>query len=279
VPELAEVEHSRRQWNPGIGRRVAAVELQRTDSRIFRGAIPEAMIRSLTGSELKSSEARGKQMLFQFSKGRTSHWLGIHLGMRGELRCEREVSFRPAKHDYLVLRMRGGAVLVFEDKRLFGRVRFDTECELPAWWTALPISVLSAEWTAAKMATFLARRKRTPVKTALLMQEQFSGIGNWMADEILWRAGISPERLCGSLAAAETAALYRAVRWVSRTAVKIISDEWTYPATWLFPHRWQVGGNCPRCATALDRAQIGGRTTAWCSQCQRGTSGTDPLHH
>ncbi len=102
------------------------------------------------------------------------------------------------------------------------------------------------------------------------MQERFPGVGNWMADEILWRARLHPGTLCGELAGEEVAQLFRAVRWVSRTAVEIVSDDWSYPPSWLFRHRWEAGGACPRCRTALGRATIGGRTTAWCPRCQPG---------
>jgi hypothetical protein len=32
-----------------------------------------------------------------------------------------------------------------------------------------------------------------------LVQERFPGVGNWMADEILWRACIHPSKRCGQL--------------------------------------------------------------------------------
>jgi formamidopyrimidine-DNA glycosylase len=58
------------------------------------------------------------------------------------------------------------------------------------------------------------------------------------------------------------------VRRVARLAIDTIDDRWEYPKTWLFAHRWEPGGRCPRCATALGRDTIGGRTTCWCPRCQ-----------
>ncbi len=130
MPELAEVEHSRRQWDPGIGQRVQEARVARAESRIFRGTDAGALCAALPGRTLVKSECRGKQMRFEFSGGAS---LGVHLGMRGELRSERETAaatFTARKHDYLVLRMRGGAVLAFEDLRLFGMV--DRACALGA---------------------------------------------------------------------------------------------------------------------------------------------------
>ena len=84
MPELAEVEFFRRQWMAGHGANVREIELH-ASKRIFRGEDLAALVDSLKGAKLLGSEARGKQMIFRFSRG---GWLGIHLGMTGRLRCE-----------------------------------------------------------------------------------------------------------------------------------------------------------------------------------------------
>ena len=267
MPELAEVEHSRRQWDPALGQPVLEVLIARPDIRVFRNTDTDALRKHLIGQRLLDSEAKGKQMLFRFSG---NLWLGIHLGMSGELRREDGPEDAPRKHDHLVLRLAGRS-LVFEDKRHFGRVRLHQSSEPPVWWTELPPGVLSEEFTHEKTAKFFDRRQRTPIKGVLLMQEHFLGVGNWMADEILWRAQVHPATPAGALGEAAGRRLWEQTRWVSGTAIRIISDDWTYPPDWLFAHRWEAGGECPRCQTALDRATIGGRTTCWCPQCQPAT--------
>ncbi len=264
MPELAEVEHSRKQWEPGTHEVILEVRVARPEIRVFRGTNVDELRNHLAGSRLLSSEARGKQMLFRFSNG---VWLGVHLGMSGELRLEAQPDYAPRKHDHLILLQKNRA-LVFEDQRHFGRVRLHQGTEPPEWWRKLAPSVLSKEFTLSGMTNFLQRRHRTALKAVLLMQEHFPGIGNWMADEILWRARLYPARAAGSLGPAEARRLWQQVRWVSRTAIRIISDDWTYPKTWLFTHRWEAGGQCPRCKTDLERATIGGRTTCWCPECQ-----------
>jgi formamidopyrimidine-DNA glycosylase len=264
MPELAEVEYSRRLWDAGLRQTVKAVRIERPSVRVFRGTDVEAMRRRLPGRRLLSSESGGKQMLFGFSGG---FWLGIHLGMSGELRVENKAAFAPGKHDHFVLQLAKRA-LVYGDQRHFGRIRFAEGAEPPAWWTSLAPGVLTARFTVRAVAAFLARRRRAPLKAVLLMQEQFPGIGNWMADEILWRARLYPATAAGALDAGQTRALWRQVRWVSRMAIKIIQDDWSYPASWLFKHRWGTGQHCPRCGAQLARATIGGRTTCWCPECQ-----------
>lgn len=262
MPELAEVEHHRRRWNPGLGRKVRAI-LVHDGKRIFRGIDTLALTNRLRGRALLKSWAHGKQMLFQFSGG---NWLGLHLGMTGELRVE-NAGFKPGAHDHLVLEQ-DRQCLVFADSRLFGRVRFDPGPKPPEWWTALPPALTSPEFTRDRVSLFLRRRARSPIKAVLLMQECFPGIGNWMADEILWRAGMHPGTAAGRLV--DTAdRIWEEIRWVTDEALRIVAPDYSDPpATWLFPHRWRDGGVCPRDGTRLRRAAYGGRTTAWCEQCQ-----------
>ena len=145
---------------------------------------------ALKGATYLRSEARAKLMCFRFSH---DAWLGIHLGMTGKLRVE-PPDFAPGTHDHLVLRQSARS-LVFSDPRMFGRVHFHQGRETPGWWAKLPPAVTSPEFTLDLVRAFLRRRKRLAVKAALLVQTAFPGVGNWMADEILWRARINPRVL------------------------------------------------------------------------------------
>jgi formamidopyrimidine-DNA glycosylase len=263
MPELAEVDYFRKQWNPGLKHRIDEV-LVHDKKRIFRGIDAKQFVKALTGATLERSEARGKQMLFVAKKPGTKMeaWLGLHLGMTGKLRVE-SADFKPAKHDHLVLRQAERS-LIFEDPRLFGRVLFAESAEAPKWWAKLPPELLSDAFTMKELDSFLKRRARAPLKAVLLMQERFPGVGNWMADEILWRAAIHPSQPAGSLDAAQTKTLYREIRWVCGEALRVIGKDFTDPPdTWLFNHRWQKGGICPRTGAKLQHATIGGRTTCW----------------
>ncbi len=154
--------------------------------------------------------------------------------------------------------------LVFTDPRTFGKIDFAEGDVPPAWWTRLAPPILSHAFTVEAVETFLRRRARAPIKAVLLMQERFPGIGNWMADEVLWRAAIHPKKLAGRLTPAEVRALHRELRWVCRQALATVGRNLAHPPkTWLFPHRWEDGGLCPKTNQPLVRAQIGGRTSCW----------------
>jgi formamidopyrimidine-DNA glycosylase len=264
MPELAEVEYFRRQWNAGIGHRVTKISLH-ADKRVFRGTDTRALRKKLAGARLLTSEARGKRMLFRFSN---ENWLGLHLGMSGKMQTAL-ADFRQKKHDHLVLYQRERA-LVFTDARQFGRVQFHHAKIAPPWWENGVPEIVSAKFSRAFLDRFLYRHRKAPIKAVVLMQPGFSGIGNWMADEILWRARILPSKLAGKLSPAERDGLFRATKFVARESLRIIGpDDSTLPRTWLIHERWRTGGKCPRHKTVLRRATIGGRTTAWCPKCQK----------
>ena len=264
MPELAEVHYFSRRWDEGRRHLVREVDLH-PRSRIFRGCDTDALQERLTGGRLEAMLTHGKQMLAQFSG---NCWLGLHLGMTGDMRVE-PADFSPGKHDHLVLRQ-ARRCLVFSDPRMFGRIRFDISGDgPPPWWRGLPPDLFDRRFTVAHLETLLKRRSRAPLKAALLDQDLFPGVGNWMADEILWRLHLTPLTPCGSLDADAAKRLHREVRWVARRAMAIIGKDWSEPpASWLYPHRWEKGGRCPRCRTELLRQEMAGRTTCWCPQCQ-----------
>jgi formamidopyrimidine-DNA glycosylase len=264
MPELAEVEYFRRQWDSGFRRQVIGVALH-PEKRVFRGADVVALEKALTGARLLGSEGHGKQMRFRFSRGAS---LGIHLGMSGRLRVE-AAGILPGKHDHLVL-FQEERSLVYSDPRMFGRVRLAVGKRVPDWWRNLPPAVISPAFTRAVLLEQLYKGRRSPTKAVLLDQAVFPGVGNWMADEIMWQIKVHPATRAGDLSASQQHDLWRASRAICRTALKTIGVDWSEPPkNWLIHRRWQKGGRCPRDGTLLDHGTIAGRTTAWCPVCQR----------
>ncbi|GHB95700.1 Fpg/Nei family DNA glycosylase [Cerasicoccus arenae] len=273
MPELAEVEYFRQQWNAGIGRKVSAIEVH-ANARIFRECPAEILVNGLAGATLRGSDAQAKQMLFEFSGGR---WLGLHLGMTGRLLSEPK-QYAAGPWDHFMLRQASGT-LVFRDPRQFGLLKWHVGKTPPDWWVSLPPAILSEAFTVEAMAAFLKRRGKSPLKAVLLMQERFPGVGNWMADEILWRANLHPQTKAGALTNAEQITLHCKVCEVCADALRAIAGQGgalppdlnvNIPESWLFWHRWRDGGHCPRDGQALQRESIGGRTSCWCPQCQNG---------
>jgi formamidopyrimidine-DNA glycosylase len=263
MPELAEVEWYRKQWDPGVGNEIVDLGLH-ARKYIFRGTQTDALCHNLVGQKLLRSSRRGKQMLFQFS---SANWLGIHLGMTGKTRVE-SADYRPGKYDHLVLFQRKRA-LVFTDTRQLGRVRFYHGDAEPDWWKSVP-EINSAAFDQKFVHQFLDRHRQAPIKAVLLMQNGFSGIGNWMADEILWRARILPSKRTSKLTARERASIFNAAKLIVKRSLQTLGKDFSDPPrNWLIHQKWKRDGICPRHRTHLRHAMIGGRITAWCPRCQK----------
>ena len=264
MPELAEVEWYGKQWEAGRGQEIVYLALH-ARKRVFRETNTRELQRRLIGKKLLSSARRGKRILFKFSG---ENWLGIHLGMTGKIHVA-PPNFRPAKHDHLVLYQRERA-LVFTDSRQFGRGRFHHGPDEPAWWQSNIPEITSPKFDREFIDRFLDRHRQAPIKAVLLLQNGFPGIGNWMADEILWRAKILPSRRTSSLREHERVALLREAKFVVRRSLETLGKDFSDPPRgWLIHQRWSRTGVCPRHHTPLRHATIAGRTTAWCPRCQQ----------
>jgi formamidopyrimidine-DNA glycosylase len=276
MPELAEVEWYRKQWNAGLGKKIVDVRLH-GGNRVFRGTDPRELRRRLVGEKFLSSQARGKRMLFKFSGDNPEiigacenirSWLGIHLGMTGRIRVE-SGNFHPHKHDHLVL-YQSERALVFTDSRQFGRVRFHRGRTEPDWWITSVPEIISPEFDRKFVDQFLDRHRKAPIKSVLLLQNGFSGIGNWMADEILWRAKVLPSKRTGKLTRQKRAAIFRATKFVVRRSLETLGRDFSDPPrNWLIHQKWKRDGVCPLHGILLRHAIIGGRTTTWCPRCQK----------
>ncbi len=204
-------------------------------------------------------------MLFFFSG---DYWLGLHLGMTGWLHLK-EKDYSPEKHDALVL-FQARQSLVFRDPRQFGRLQMHQGKHPPDWWTDRPVSMLSKEFTFEILVHALRRHSKRPLKALLLDQRYFPGMGNWMADEVLWRAHLHPNCRSPMLGGKEERKLFQQILFVIRGAMKSVgATGGDPPVKWLFHQRWKDGGACPRSGAPLIREEIGGRTSCWSPALQK----------
>ncbi|EFN51935.1 hypothetical protein CHLNCDRAFT_9497, partial [Chlorella variabilis] len=111
--------------------------------------------------------------------------------------------------------------------------------------------------------------QRRAIKAVLLDQSFSAGIGNWVADEVLYQARIHPEQPAHSVPQEQVAALHRAISHVCQVACEVEADSSRFPPDWLFHHRWgnstpaKVGGR------SIDHLTVGGRTSAFVPSLQK----------
>lgn len=275
MPELPEVETVCRVIRHALqGKKIAHVEVV-PDSIVFGGATPKAIEKALLGRTVQSVGRRGK--FFWLSLSGEGPTVFGHLGMSGWVR---EVGLEGTRlHGHgkapfddeqgrprflkLGIATRTGHGIVLTDPRRLGRVWLGPDPEEDKRVKRLGPDAFESLPSTAELQALFARRK-IPIKAVLLDQGALSGIGNWIADEVLYQAKIAPKRVASSLSATEVAALRRAIVSVLARAVKVGADHKHFPKTWLFEHRWggsrgaqKIGGQL------IVREEVGGRTTAW----------------
>lgn len=118
--------------------------------------------------------------------------------------------------------------------------------------------------------TRLLVARRTAVKNVLMDQGFSAGVGNWIADEVLYQSGIDPRRRASDLDATEARRIRKVLGRIVRKAVEVDAQKSQLPASWLFHDRW---GQNEEARTArgekIEFVQIGGRTTAFVPARQR----------
>lgn len=276
MPELPEVETVRRGLVPALeGHVLARVEQRRPD---LRWPIPPRFAERLTGRRVDRLERRAKYMLWHMDDGTV---MILHLGMSGRVLITAERPETLERHDHLVFTTDAGMVVRFNDARRFGMVDLVSADGLAAHplLRDLGPEPLGNAFNGPGLAAALGG-KRTPVKAALLDQKVVAGLGNIYVCEALHMSGISPLRLAANIGLKRAERLSQAVRSVLAEAItaggSTLRDH-VQPTGELgyFQHRFRVydreGEACvtPGCGGVVRRIVQSGRSTFYCSGCQR----------
>jgi formamidopyrimidine-DNA glycosylase len=294
MPELPEVETVRRGLEPVlVGNAFTRVEQRRADLRF---PLPKDFGRRLSGRKVEALDRRAKYLLARLDDGEV---LVMHLGMTGRFAIDHAngAATEPAafahperkipKHEHVVFHLGDGTAIRYSDTRRFGLMDLirTERLEGHALFKGLGIEPLSPAFTPEWLAGRL-KGKATSIKAALLDQKLIAGLGNIYACEALFRAGISPMRLAGSLATKsgkaikKTEALVAAIKAVLSDAIKaggssLRDYKRADGRLGRFQHRFKTynreGKPCPRkgCEGTVRRVVQGGRSTFYCPTCQR----------
>ncbi len=260
---MIEVEYYRRLAEEALDRRIATVAVP--DPHCLGDHLtPAGLRRALAGRRFTATRRRGKLLLLD-TDGPT---VGIRFGMTGGLVVDDRLAvdrllYGPERFGRQWVRLRlgfeDGGSLALHDPRRFGRVMVDPD-EGALGPDALDVSV-------ARLDGALAGRGPgggPPIKARLLDQSRLAGVGNLLADEILWRASLSPWRPSGSLDRTELRRLHRTLG----STLRALTGRGGSHTGDLMAER-RAGGHSPRDGSPLVRDTVGGRTTWWCPAHQR----------
>ncbi|MCK6417628.1 MAG: bifunctional DNA-formamidopyrimidine glycosylase/DNA-(apurinic or apyrimidinic site) lyase [Alphaproteobacteria bacterium] len=278
MPELPEVETTLRGLQPWMENgMVRAVQIRRAD---LRQPLPTNFSESLNGQRIGLPLRRGKYMLFPIGK---THMLVVHLGMSGHMGVAQNFhAYQPQRHDHVIFEIEKDQQahrIVFHDPRRFG---FMTLLPLKNWQEHKPFAGMGLEPLAAAFdgATLYEalRKRKSPIKTALLDQRVVAGIGNIYACEALYEARIHPLHGCQNLGKSASNRLAQSLKNVLHAALEsggstLRDYRGADGAKGYFQHQFKVydraGETCvrPRCAGVVDRVVQAGRSSFYCPRC------------
>ena len=298
MPELPEVEITRMKLLPLVrGRRILDFwtdwpkGLRIVNSKTQKANSQKWVANDMRGRKILNVTRRGKVLFFRLS-GRPERVMAVHLRMSGRLevashspgrhpeRQRRVSSSLPARWTHFAWQLSDGKELRFIDHRKFGLVWYGAPGELQRDSYLGGLGIDAKALLPVDFANALAGR-RGMIKPLLLRQDVIAGIGNILADESLWHAGIHPQ---ASVAALGAPALRRLGDSLRLTIQTVLSSGGTSIRNFRHPDgrlgRYQerrlvygrAGESCPRCRTELCRIVVGGRGTTICPTCQRMSS-------
>jgi formamidopyrimidine-DNA glycosylase len=269
MPELVDVHivtGKLRRWLRG-----ATIDrIDTSDRRILRPSSPAAFGRALVGRRVQGVGCRGKWIRIELDGGMR---LFSHLGMTGDwLACKRGAPKGASERARFELSgPRAAESVAYLDARRFGRL-LAARSDIPEWLQLGP-DPLQDGLSARSLAASLAKRRRA-VKDALMDQTVLAGIGNIVATEALWFAGVDPRKRCDVLTPDEITAIVRGLKTAIRTEIAHKGE-----GEQRFRIYGRAGQPCPRCGTRLVSIVVGGRTTALCPRCQRIGRHSERLEH
>lgn len=290
MPELPEVESARRLVEAhAVGKTITEVYALEQgggprhglfDDIVFANSPnAETASRALVGLTIDRAHRRGKQMWWEVSGDKSVLSLLCHFGMTGSIsvkppRSEAiaakykstkvDSSQWPPRFTKLEIVVSDGTRLAFSDPRRLGRVYLVPGDPL----TQLPLSALGPDafTDLPPHAAFSRslRDKSVAIKVLLLDQSFVAGIGNYIADEVLYKARIHPDSPCNALDDSAVRALHDAIAYVIGLACSVEADYERFPPDWLFHRRWEKGRSRPKThdGLAIEFLTVGGRTSA-----------------
>lgn len=260
MPELPEVETFKRYLDStSLHERITNVEVM--DAYVLKRVSARELARRLKGRRFENSHRHGKHL---FVRAGDELWLRLHFGMTGSLEYLKRDEAAP-NTARVIFRFAGNGRLTFDDQRKFGEIELIRNVDEFLQERRLGPDALQVSLSQFKA---IVGKHRGAVKAVLLNQQLIAGIGNLYADEILFHARTHPATEAVRLSDKNLGRLFRATRHVLEKAIALKTDFNRLPKSWLLPHRGKHG-RCPRCGRELKLSSTGGRTTWFCSRCQK----------
>jgi len=271
MPELPEVETIRRFLKKHIlNNEISAVNVK-LDKIVHQGK--KLFIKRLEKASITDVKRQGKYFIFVLSN---DYYLIIHLKMSGQILYVPHGA-EIIKHTHVIISFKNSDFdLRFRDVRQFGYLLTFKKNELQKYLSGrIGPDILDVKLIEFKQTL---KSKHRIIKSLLLDQKLYAGIGNIYANEALFIAGIHPESKSSDLSDNQISKLYTALQEVLKLAIKLGGSsigDYILPDNSIgsFQKRHKIyqkdGQPCAVCKTNIQRIKQGGRSTWYCPKCQK----------
>jgi formamidopyrimidine-DNA glycosylase len=263
----------------------------------LKNITPQKFEKEIKNRKILGAHRIGKNMFIDLSGGKTIY---IHLKMTGHLLVKKQETrdkkqtnskFQNpnSKKDYFgdrvnqyihhIWNLGKNKTLEFSDMRKFAKIVLLDTKDLKNYKDIkiVGIDVMNKNFTFKKFEEILDKKKKTPIGIIIMDQNLMAGIGNIYRSEILYDAGVLPNRPAADLSEAERKRVYKSIGKIIEKAIKLrgTSDS-DYRDTTGAPGSFQKvlrvykkeKKKCPKCGTIILRQKLGGRSVFFCSKCQ-----------
>ena len=261
MPELPEVD----SYRTGLDRMIKGWKLRGGKALWAKACTDNFNI--VKNQKITGFNRRGKYLIINL----TNDYIVIHLRMTGRI----DIGIETPKYTTVEFNFENGEKMCLVDYRKFGRIWITNDVNQII--KNLGIEPLSRKFTVKKLNELLSKRTGT-IKPLLLNQAFIAGIGNYLADEILFRSSIHPLRKADTLSKNEIKKLYLSIKYIIRKSID-------YGGTTFLTFRgpegkkgdfWKklqvfrkTGEPCPHCKSPIKRIVVGQRGTHYCENKQK----------
>ena len=259
MPELPEVETYKR-YIDSTSLRQKITKFECADERLLKQP-PELFEEALIGQEFTETHRIGKYLFFKTTGTKV---LVMHFGMTGKPEYFADLEARP-RFAHIVYHFASGYHLGYLNKRKFGWNDLTDDIQTYAEKAGLGKDARDLSFPEFEQAV---RRRKTYIKPVIMDQSVAAGIGNWMADDMLYQTRIHPEKKVGDLTDDQLKALYEAMINVIEVAIDQQATYHLFPEHF-FIHIRKLGATCHHTGAPIEKLTVGGRSTYYSPEWQK----------
>ena len=265
MPELAEVQTVRETLKKQV------LHKKIKDVKVLYDRIIENNLNFFKNNLINHTfidiKRKGKYLIFETE----DNYLISHLRMEGKYFIKQE-NEEIEKHEHVIF-LFDDFTLRYHDTRKFGRMILIKKEELADYFKNLgpdANSDIDEKYLYNKIS-----KKDVPIKTLLLDQSIIAGLGNIYVDEVLYASKINPFRLGSTISIDDCKSILEKAKIILDNAIK-------YKGTTIRSYTSSLGvygmyqnflcvhtKSFCKCGNKISKEKIGGRSTYYCSKCQK----------